>query len=86
MVLPRSITLNGDKVTLEDNGTDKIYYTYDATGQLVSMNLNNVEYYYIQNAQGDITGLFGKAGAQVVSYSLLLGESYYLQMEPLHRL
>lgn len=22
-------TLNGDKVTLEDNGTDKIYYSYD---------------------------------------------------------
>ena len=62
-------TLNGDKVTLEDNGTDKIYYTYDASGQLVSMNLNNVEYYYIRNAQGDITGLFDKAGAQVVSYT-----------------
>ena len=59
-----NITLNGDKVTLEDNGTDKIYYTYDAAGNLVSMNLNGTEYYYIRNAQGDITGLFDKAGAQ----------------------
>ena len=61
--------MNGDKVTLEDNGTDKIYYTYDATGNLVSMNLNGTEYYYIRNAQGDITGMFDKAGVQVVSYS-----------------
>jgi len=33
------------------------------------MNLNGVEYYYIQNAQGDITGLLDKGRAQVVSYS-----------------
>jgi len=62
-------TLNGDKVTLEDNGTDKIYYSYDATGNLVSMNLNGTEYYYIRNAQGDIIGLFDSAGTQVVSYT-----------------
>ena len=61
--------LNGDKVTLEDNGTDKIYYSYDATGNLVSMNLNGTEYYYIRNAQGDIIGLFDSAGTQVVGYT-----------------
>ena len=61
--------LVGDKVTYEDNGTDKIYYTYDASNKLVSMNLNGVEYYYIRNVQGDIIGLFDKTGAQVVSYS-----------------
>jgi hypothetical protein len=26
------------------------------------MNLNGTEYYYIRNAQGDIIGLFDKAG------------------------
>ena len=68
--------LVGDKVTYEDNGTDKIYYTYDASGQLVSMNLNGVEYYYTRNAQGDIIGLFDKTGTQVVSYTyVLLGVS-----------
>lgn len=67
--------LTGDKVTYEANSTDKIYYTYDASGQLVSMNLTstatpsiNGEYYYIRNAQGDIIGLFDKTGTQVVSY------------------
>ena len=39
--------LSGDGVTLEDNGTDKIYYTYDADGDLISMNLNGKEYFYI---------------------------------------
>lgn len=46
-----------------------IYYTYDSSDNLVSMNLNGVEYYYIRNAQGDIIGLFDKTGAQVVSYT-----------------
>ena len=33
------------------------------------MDYNRQEYYYISNAQGDIIGLFDKAGAQVVSYT-----------------
>ena len=68
--------LVGDKVTYEYNGTDKIYYTYDASGKLVSMNLTcatnsaiNGEYYYVRNAQGDIIGLIDKTGTQVVSYT-----------------
>jgi YD repeat-containing protein len=55
-------------VNYEENGTEMIYYTYDASGQLVSINLNGVKYYYIRNAQGDIIGLFDKTGVQVVSY------------------
>ena len=61
--------LDGDRVTYEDNGTDKIYYTYDASGNLVSMNLNGVEYYYIRNVQGDITAIMDSNGVQVVSYT-----------------
>jgi RHS repeat-associated protein len=61
--------LEGDKVTYESNGTDKIYYTYDSEDDLISMNLNGTEYYYIRNAQGDIIGLFDKAGTQVVAYT-----------------
>ena len=61
--------LVGDKVTYETNGIDKIYYTYDSADMLVSMNLNGKEYYYIRNAQGDITGLFDDKGVQVVTYT-----------------
>ncbi|MBV7273351.1 carbohydrate binding domain-containing protein [Clostridium sp. PL3] len=35
--------LNGDNVTYEDNGTDKIHYTYDSSGNLISMNLNGTD-------------------------------------------
>jgi len=33
------------------------------------MKLNESEYFYIRNGQGDITGLFDSSGTQVVSYS-----------------
>jgi len=61
--------LVGDKVTYETDGTDKTYYTYDSAGNLVSMNLNGIEYYYIYNAQGDIVALIDAAGNEVVSYT-----------------
>ncbi|WP_162920305.1 DNRLRE domain-containing protein [Clostridium fermenticellae] len=57
-----------DKITFEDNGSDRIYYTYDSQDNLISMNLNGEEYYYIRNVQGDIIGLFDNTTAQVVSY------------------
>lgn len=61
--------LVGDKVTYETDGADSIYYTYDAIGKLISMNLNGVEYYYIRNGQDDILGLFDSTGTQVVTYT-----------------
>ncbi len=60
--------LSDDRVTYETDGTDKIYYTYDSDNNLISMNLNGIEYYYIRNAQGDIIGLHDSAGVEVVSY------------------
>ena len=61
--------LTGDAVTYETNGTDAIYYTYDANGKLISMNLNGTEYFYIRNGQNDIIGLFDSTGTQVVTYT-----------------
>lgn len=61
--------LDGDKVILEENGSDSIYYSYDADDKLVSMTLNGTEYFYIRNSQGDITGLIDTEGTQVVSYT-----------------
>ncbi|ETA81933.1 hypothetical protein T472_0203775 [Youngiibacter fragilis 232.1] len=62
-------TLFGDKVSFETTGSDKIHYSYDASGNLFSMNMNGTEYYYVRNAQGDITGLIDNAGNLVVSYT-----------------
>ncbi|WP_243122881.1 RHS repeat-associated core domain-containing protein [Haloimpatiens lingqiaonensis] len=61
--------LVGGSVTYEDNGKDKIHYTYDSSGKLISMNLNGAEYYYVRNAQGDIIGLINAQGEKVVSYT-----------------
>ncbi|WP_138207209.1 RHS repeat domain-containing protein [Haloimpatiens lingqiaonensis] len=61
--------LVGGSVTYEDNGKDKIHYTYDSSGKLISMNLNGEEYYYVRNAQGDSIGLIDAQGEKVVSYT-----------------
>ncbi|MDO6355966.1 DNRLRE domain-containing protein [Caloramator sp. CAR-1] len=61
--------LLGDKVILETNGTDTIHYSYDTQDNLVSMNLNNVEYYYVRNGQGDVIALIDSNGNEVVTYT-----------------
>jgi RHS repeat-associated protein len=57
------------KITPETNETENIYYTYDISDSLVSIELNEVEYYYVRNAQGDIIGLIDSDGVQVVTYT-----------------
>ena len=47
----------------------KQLYSYDASGNLVSVNYNGTEYYYMRNGQNDIVGLMDSSGAVVVSYS-----------------
>jgi len=59
----------GDKVVYESNGTDNIYYTYSLGAKLVSMNLNDIEYFYIRNTQGDIIALIDDKGDEVVKYT-----------------
>ncbi|MFD3158372.1 RHS repeat-associated core domain-containing protein [Haloimpatiens sp. FM7330] len=61
--------LVGTQVTYEDNGTDKIYYTYDGNSRLISFNYKGKEYYYIRNTQGDIIGLYDSTGTKVVTYT-----------------
>jgi len=48
--------------------TDNIHYTYDIDGSLISMNLNNVEYFYIRNLQGDIVNIVDSSGIIKVEY------------------
>jgi RHS repeat-associated protein len=61
--------LKNDKVTSETNGQDNIFYSYDASNNLISMNLNGIEYFYVRNVQGDIIGLIDTNGSEVVSYT-----------------
>ena len=61
--------LIGDAVAYETNGADNIYYTYGTDNNLISMNLNKEEYYYVRNAQNDIIGLLNSDKVQVASYT-----------------
>jgi RHS repeat-associated protein len=58
-----------DRVTYETDSTNEIYYTYDSYENLLSMNLNGTEYYYVRNAQDDIIGLIDNTGTEVVNYT-----------------
>lgn len=49
-------------------GSNKMHFTYDSNGPM-SVLYNGTEYFYLKNAQGDITGMVDTTGSQVVSYS-----------------
>ena len=49
-------------------GNETLYFTYDAIGPM-SVNYDGTEYYYLRNAQGDVTGLVDADGTQVVTYT-----------------
>ena len=49
-------------------GGNKLHFTYDSTGPL-SVNYNGTEYFYVRNAQGDVTGLVTTSGTRVVTYT-----------------
>ena len=61
--------LNGDKVTAEITGNQIIYYTYDASGQVVTMSVNGAEYYYVRNGQNDVIALVTSGGSIAVNYT-----------------
>ena len=58
----------GDQLVELTWGGNKLHFTYDSTGPL-SVNCNGTEYFYVKNAQGDVTGLVSASGTRVVSYS-----------------
>ena len=57
----------GDQLVEMAWGANRMHFTYDAVGPL-SVNFNGTEYFYLKNAQGDVTGLVDAAGTKVVSY------------------
>ncbi len=62
--------LDGDLVLVEIlNGEAYIYYTYDVNDQLISMNYNGNEYFYVYDLLGNVTGLLNDTGDLVVSYT-----------------
>ena len=58
----------GDQLVELTWGGNKLHFTYDSTGPL-SVNYNGTEYFYVKNAQGDVTGLVSTSGTRVVTYT-----------------
>ena len=50
------------------NGWATLLFSYDASGQVVSVNYNGTEYYYVRNGQGDIIKIIDGNGSTVVEY------------------
>ncbi len=61
----------GGQVTWEKTGSNNpIYYLYDASGVLWGLKYtDNSMYFYVRNAQGDITKIVNKDGNEVVAYA-----------------
>ena len=58
----------GDTLTDLSWGSNQMHFTYDSLGP-ASVTYNGVKYFYLKNAQGDVTGLVNASGTQVVSYT-----------------
>ena len=61
-------TLTEMQIVNVDESVDTFRFTYDATGPM-SMTFYGTEYFYLKNAQGDVTGIVNAAGTQVVAYT-----------------
>ena len=62
----------GDTLTqvriVEPNSSATLHFTYDEIGSM-SVTYDGAEYFYLKNAQGDVTGLVNSSGTQVVAYT-----------------
>ena len=56
---------------VQGSGTSQVkqLFSYDANGDVVSVNYNGIEYFYLRNGQNDIVGLMDGSGNRVVEYT-----------------
>ena len=77
-----SKTVNGVATTFSYNGSllmaqvqgsgasqVKQLFSYDANSDVISVNYNGTEYYYLRNGQNDVVGLMDASGNRVVEYT-----------------
>ena len=58
----------GDQLVEMTWGSNRMRFSYDAIGAM-SVNYNGTDYFYLRNAQGDVTGLVDSTGTKVVAYT-----------------
>ncbi len=53
----------------QDDGTNRLDWSYSAGGKLIGFKLNSTDcYYYLYNLQGDVTGIYNADGVIVAKY------------------
>ena len=55
-------------MSISYNGWANLLFSYDASGQVVSVDYNGTMYYYVRNGQGDIIKIINASGTTVVEY------------------
>ncbi len=67
-----TFTLVDNKITGQDDGTNKLYFRYDSNDSLIGFekttNNTTTDYYYVKNLQGDIISILDSDGNDVVDY------------------
>ena len=64
-----SYLLDGSTVIAQKTGDDVLWFLYDSDGTRVGFTYNGAAYYYMTNAQGDVTGIVDSSVNSVVEYS-----------------
>ena len=60
---------NGDILAGQKSGNDTLVFMYDNNSDIFGFILNGTEYYYIKNAQNDVTAIADKDGNVLVNYA-----------------
>ena len=61
-------TYAGDLLMSQKDGTNTLYWTYDAAGRMVGVNYNGINYYYMRNLQGDVIAIYDNNANIVARY------------------
>ena len=62
------LTVDG-RITGQYDGTDTLYFRYNADNSPIGFSLNGEEYLYLKNIQGDVEEIVDKNGNSVVKYA-----------------
>ena len=61
--------VNGSTIIAQRTGYDTLWFMYDSDGTRVGFTYNDDSYYYLKNAQGDVTGIVDSDLNVVVEYT-----------------
>ena len=61
-------TYNGGKLSQMTVGSDTLHFSYDASGNPLSFQLNGISYYFVTTFQGDVIRILDENGAVVAYY------------------